>query len=616
MITGSSLFTAALFVVLAAFFLHLHRRLRQPFLLLWFLAWLILSVRQLTLVLQGAELSWLWADVAALPAAGALFLVGAFLLVGPARLGAFHAAILGLALGAAAVLAFTGLALMAPELPRPWTAAVALLGIASIGAGWLIDRYPRGPDPQIARLPAAALITWGALQPISWVLTARPSGGPDWLVLVEVGAGTLLTIAMILFGLEVARTHLIARRIDPRDLFDEDPNMILVLQDDRPVFVNRAFRRRSGLDLDDILRRDTLEYIAPEYRDSMAARHATRLAGGPVEDYESELLTASGERVPVIVHVDTLLWQGRQGFRYELTDITTRRRAEAEIRAINAQLQRINTELEKSNQLKTDFLSNTSHELKTPLTSIIANTEILEYEMCGPMNDEQRRVLANISRNSQHLLDMISRLLDFARHEEGHAFVRYGRVDLRTLLVGVVETVRPLLEDGSRKITTQVDERIGPCYLDGEKIYRVYLNLVENAIKFSEGGEIGVGAELEGDEIEGWVVDRGIGIPPDRLEEIFDAFRQVDASSTRPYQGVGLGLAICKQLIELHGGRIWVESTAGEGSAFRFRVPYEVESPDSATAGSGVVDAEPAGGGAGSDRGGVEWLEAGPRSAS
>ncbi|MBA3584614.1 MAG: hypothetical protein H0W36_08840, partial [Gemmatimonadetes bacterium] len=157
-------------------------------------------------------------------------------------------------------------------------------------------------------------------------------------------------------------------------------------------------------------------------------------------------------------------------------------------------------------------------------------------------------------------------------------------IDLGSLLESVVETVRPLVEDGARNITHFVDERLEPCFLDGEKIYRVYLNLVENAIKFSNDGEIRVEAQRMGEELEGRVMDHGIGIPPDKLEEVFEAFRQVDASSTRPYQGVGLGLAICKQLIELHGGRIWVESSLGKGSAFRFRVPYRVEPPPTAPA--------------------------------
>jgi signal transduction histidine kinase len=115
--------------------------------------------------------------------------------------------------------------------------------------------------------------------------------------------------------------------------------------------------------------------------------------------------------------------------------------------------------------------------------------------------------------------------------------------------------------------------------MDGEKIYRVFLNLVENAIKFSREGQIFVEAELFDDEVEGRVTDHGIGIPEEKLTEVFDAFRQVEPSQTRAYQGVGLGLAICKQLVEMHGGRIWAESRLDEGTVMRFRIPYHETLP-------------------------------------
>lgn len=583
MISGPSLSSAACFAILAAILLYLYWQNREELFRMWGLAWLVLFGRQLAVALTGGPvLPWLWPDVVLLAAASALLLLGAFAYAGPARLGPFRAALIGLALGVLSVLAFLALLEIDPQPNRAWAAALGFLGATSILSAWLIGRYGREAAPIGSDLTGAALIAWGVLLPIGWTIASGSrGGGAGWLPVLEAVLGALITIGMIILGIEASRSQLVTRRVDARNLFDEDPNMILVIQDGQYVFVNRAFRERFGWGLDDIQGDGLFERVAPEYREQASARYSARLREEPVTDYELEFLDARGERVPVIVHADGIQWDAGKALKYELMDITTRRQAEAEIRAINVKLQRINTELEKSNQLKTEFLSNTSHELKTPLTSIIANTEILEYEMCGPVNDEQRRVLANISRNSQHLLDMISRLLDFARHEEGHPLLRYERVDLRALLDGVVETVGPLLEDGTRRIVVIVDERLEPCYLDGEKVYRVYLNLVENAIKFSRTGEIRVEAERVEDEIEGRVVDQGIGIPAEKLEEIFEAFRQVDASTTRAYQGVGLGLAICKQLIELHGGRIWAESAPDEGTTMHFRVPYRPDPPDS-----------------------------------
>jgi signal transduction histidine kinase len=131
------------------------------------------------------------------------------------------------------------------------------------------------------------------------------------------------------------------------------------------------------------------------------------------------------------------------------------------------------------------------------------------------------------------------------------------------------------LEEGELEVDLDVDDDIPLCSLDPEKIYRVYLNLIENAIKYSPQGMIRVGAHVVDGELEGSVSDQGVGIPPDMLEAIFQPFRQADASPTRVYGGVGLGLAICKHLVELHGGRIWAESEPGGGATIRFRLPCD-----------------------------------------
>jgi signal transduction histidine kinase len=159
------------------------------------------------------------------------------------------------------------------------------------------------------------------------------------------------------------------------------------------------------------------------------------------------------------------------------------------------------------------------------------------------------------------------------------------------LLENVLETVRPLLEEGALEVDLDVQEDMRPCFLDPEKIYRVYLNLVENAIKFSPRGVIRVGARVVDEEMEGSVRDQGIGIPPDMLEEVFRPFRQVDASPTRSYAGVGLGLAICRQLVELHGGRIWAESEAVGGATIRFRLPCDGRAGPRAPARTGSLEA-------------------------
>ena len=566
MFSSASLHPVAYFAILAATFSYLYAQHRQLHLLLWGLSWTVLAVRQVLVAAFGSDTPWFTLDVAA----GVLVLLGGMAFSGHSRLGVARAAAFGLALGVLAALVLTALAVLAPQVGPYRAASLSILVVTWVGAGWLVDRYGRGYSPTGARLAGLALMAWGIWLPVEMVLGVR-FGLVTWPDEVDAVLGAMVAVGMILLAIEESRAR--AESADPRQFLADDPNMISVIQDRRIVYANPAFLDRMGWSLPELQGFDTLEFVAPEFRDEAARRRQMRERGEAIPDYEIELVDARGGRMAVIIHADSIQWEGRPARKYELIDLTPRRRAEAEIRRINAELRRMNEELEQANRLQSEFLGNTTHELKTPLTSIMANTEILEYEMCGPVNAEQRRVLANISRNSQHLLEMISRLLDFARQRAGATALRIEEVRAREILEGVAETVRPLLEEKGVQLEIEVEPGLDVCWLDGEKIYRVYLNLVENAIKFSAGGTVRMSARNSDGELEGSVTDQGIGIPGDRLEDIFHAFTQVDASSTRPYPGVGLGLAICKQLVELHGGRIWVESNVGQGSSFHFRVP-------------------------------------------
>ncbi|HKY59578.1 MAG TPA: PAS domain-containing sensor histidine kinase [Gemmatimonadota bacterium] len=576
---GSTLHAAAFFAALAIVFLYLHREYRLPHHLLWLLAWAFLVVRALAGLFRVADAWALGLDAGLVLVSSSLLLLGALSAAGPERLGRGHAMRVGAAIGAGFLAVLAVLVNVRPDVAPIRSATFASFVVLWIASGWAVDRYVREFAPLGARAAGLALVMTPLVAASIWIFA--PGLETVWQELLETSLGLFLGAGMIVLGVEEARTRYAGHRIDPATLFEDDPNMILVFQDGRVTFVNRAFAERTGRKAGDFGDGDLARIVPPEDRERFPAPEGGRgsAARPPAGSREIDLLDAKGGRFPVLVVADPLPWRGRQAIKYEFIDVTGRRRAEDEVRKINEELQHINRELERSNEIKSEFLSNTSHELKTPLTSIIANTEILEYEMCGPVNEEQRKVLANISRNSQHLLEMISRLLDFARHEEGHATLRYEKVDLRALVEGVVDTAAPLTGDGARRVAGRVDERLGPCYMDGEKIYRVFLNLVENAIKFSREGEIFVEAERVNGEVEGRVIDHGIGIPEDKLTEVFDAFRQVEPSQTRAYQGVGLGLAICKQLVEMHGGRIWAESRVEEGTVMRFRIPYHETLP-------------------------------------
>jgi len=575
MIASADPHTLALFAVLATLFFYLYWQHRMVQFLLWGLAWIVLLARHMIAFLyEPPLLPWLGLDIFLLSLAGGLVFLGGLAIAASSQLGRPRAALIGLGVGLLMVLAVVAIVELLPESVRPWTTTLGAVGALWIAAGWMVDRFGRHKTPIGAPVAGLALVAWGALLPVSWALAAEPTA-PAWLPSMEIGLYVILAVGMIILGVEEARLV-----FAPRGMLDEDPNLIVVYQGEKYLFSNRTFEQRTGWSFRDLERQEPFEYIAGEYREEAASRLRGLLDGEHLDTgFEVEIVRSDGEIVPVVVFGDSIAWEGRSAIKFELIDLTEQRRIEAEVRAMNAELTEINAELESTNELQSEFLSNTSHELKTPLTSIIANTEILEYEMCGPVNEEQRRILGSIGRNSQHLLEMISQLLDFARQEEGHTPIKYEQVDLEKLIGSVVETVKPL-EIGGLRFVVDIDDRLEPCYLDGEKIYRVYLNLVENAVKFSNEGEIRVSVRIVEGELEGSVSDQGIGIPVEKLDEIFEAFRQVDASPTRAYQGVGLGLAITRQLIELHGGRIWAESEAGEGSVMRFRIPYLLRVPE------------------------------------
>jgi PAS domain S-box-containing protein len=557
-------FSAALFLLLAAVALSiylLHRRV--PF-LLWACSWAL--VLAIPLVENPAGYPWIWPILAF--GTAALLVLGAIVWEADDERAAPAPPLAAVAI-LALVLAAALYAIDRPRSPGPVLTAGALAA-GGIVTGWLLFRRARWEAPIGAVVTGLGLVTWGWMLALERIW-ARSIFGP-WPLSAQDAAAAVIVVGMIVLAAELARAGT-WRASDLELLLEEDPNMIFVVRLGAVVFANRALRARSGRTLAQWRDKDPLRFLRTGDREEAAEMLARLRKGELVPGFEIDFLDARGQAVPVIVHAHPIEWRGAPAWRYELVDITERRETEREVREMMKELQRMNAALENSNRLQAEFLSNTSHELKTPLTSIIANAEVLEYEMCGPVNDEQRRVLANISRNSQHLLKMISSLLAYASQREGGDILRPQEVAIGMLLETVVETVRPLLEESDLKVDLDVDAGLPACSVDPEKIYRVYLNLIENAIKFSPSGVISVGAHLVDGEMEGSVSDQGIGIPPDMLEAIFQPFRQADASPTRSYGGVGLGLAICKHLVELHGGRIWAESERGGGTTIRFRLP-------------------------------------------
>ena len=238
-----------------------------------------------------------------------------------------------------------------------------------------------------------------------------------------------------------------------------------------------------------------------------------------------------------------------------------------------ARLTALNVELQRANQHKAEFLANMSHELRTPLNSILGFSQLLLEGDGGVLTGDQRQDVDIIAQNGQHLLALINDLLDISKLEAGKAQLHRGEVEVEPLISECVESVRSLAKTKKLDLSASVSPAVGRVFADGPKLKQVLLNLLGNAIKFTETGSVRVTAERQGAELRVSVRDTGIGVPVEDTERIFESFQQGKSGISGKYQGTGLGLAISRQLVEMHGGRIWVKSAAGQGSTFTFTIP-------------------------------------------
>jgi signal transduction histidine kinase len=248
-----------------------------------------------------------------------------------------------------------------------------------------------------------------------------------------------------------------------------------------------------------------------------------------------------------------------------------------EVQARTLELAKTVEDLEIASQHKNQFVANMSHELRTPLAAILGYAELIQEGFYGALPEKSLNALTRIRSNGKHLLGLINTVLDIAKIESGQFTLNMSEYAIES----VVETVRAATESLAHNkkltLTTSVDKPLPAGLGDEQRLTQVLLNLVGNAIKFTDSGEVRIAAGARNGHFAVSVTDTGPGIPLDQQDRIFEQFHQVDSSNTKAKGGTGLGLAIAKQIVEMHGGRIWVVSTPGKGSTFQMELPTRAQ---------------------------------------
>ena len=314
--------------------------------------------------------------------------------------------------------------------------------------------------------------------------------------------------------------------------------------------------------------------------DILAAPAESRVRGALVRAGYRALLAVPLVREDHLLGGLTVIRKATGAFAPEVIELLQTFATQSALAIQNARLFREiedkSRQLEVASQHKSEFLANMSHELRTPLNAIIGFSEVLGERMFGELNEKQEEYLKDIHASGQHLLSLINDILDLSKIEAGRMELELTDFNLPATLDNALTLVRERAGRRGIALGLTVDERLEQIRADERKIRQVVLNLLSNAIKFTpEGGRIEVRAVPVDGIVEISVSDTGVGIAPEDQEAIFEEFRQV-GTAAKKVEGTGLGLALSRKFVELHGGRIWVESQVGAGSTFTFTIPMRI----------------------------------------
>ena len=370
-----------------------------------------------------------------------------------------------------------------------------------------------------------------------------------------------------------------------RELIENAPDAILQVDSmGLIILANRTAELVFGYGRDELIGM-SVDALVPETARSRHSAHRNRFeAAGESRPMGMGLdlhaVRKDGTEFPVEISLSPNRTEGGINITAVIRDVTERKRAEQQIHSLEqsytAELEARHKEAERLNQLKSEFIASVSHELRTPLHTIIGFAELLSEEGVGSLNEKQRRFVHHIQTDSEHLLGLINDVLDLSRIEAGGLVIRTETLSLQTAINEAVNAIRPQASGKQVAVREDTDSRIPHVIADSLRLRQILYNLLSNGVKFTDpGGEVVVTATVDEDFVQITVADTGLGISSEECGRIFDKFYQVGYTTAGVRQGTGLGLTICKQLVEAQCGKIWVESEPGKGSRFHFTLPIQ-----------------------------------------
>ena len=349
------------------------------------------------------------------------------------------------------------------------------------------------------------------------------------------------------------------------------PVGLFIVQDGKFKFVNDIFQNAFTVDSpDELLDTDPSRLVLPEDREMLRENAIKMLKGERSSPYKYRIVTRSGEIRWMLEGVASIQYQGKRAVLGHSMDITERERAQEKLEELYEQERSLRKELEAEVQRRIEFTRALVHELKTPLTPVLSSSELLVTEL---HEEPWVSVARNIHRGAANLSNRIDELLDLARSEIGMLKVNPKSIDALSLLHGIADDMAAVISSNGQSLVLKLADSLPLVWADEDRLRQIVLNLLINASKFTpEKGKITLKARQQDAYLVVEVKDTGPGIPEEEQKRLFKPYYRYLSDRER-LSGLGLGLALCKYLVELHGGKIWVKSRVGKGSTFSFTIP-------------------------------------------